>query len=119
MGFIKFPLVCIYLSLWHLTELHLGQRDPSQGEQTADISWWPKQSTWEGSGLDVGYWSTDNEVWFQKHLEAVRNYNGEGRAPCYSAAEWQNKLKYHRANKIVGRSRDVAVEWLSQVVIHG
>ncbi|KAI9459803.1 hypothetical protein HD554DRAFT_2029101, partial [Boletus coccyginus] len=93
--------------------------DPSQGEQTANISWWPKESPWEGSGLDISYWSTDNEVWFQKHLKVVHNYNGEGCAPCYSTAEWWNKLKYHRANKIVGHSRDITVEWLSQVVIHG
>jgi len=93
-----------------LLNFHLGQRDQSQGEQTAEISWWPKQSTWEGSGLDVGYWSTDNEVWFQKHLKVIHNYNGLGPALCYSAAEWRNKLKYHRANKIVGRSKDVAAE---------
>ncbi|KIM50349.1 hypothetical protein SCLCIDRAFT_70916, partial [Scleroderma citrinum Foug A] len=42
-------------------------------QQTADVSWWPKQSTWEGSGLDVGYWSSDDEAWYQKRLELIRN----------------------------------------------
>ena len=39
-----------------------------QGAQTADMSWWPKQSMWVGSNIDVGYWSPDNEVWFTARL---------------------------------------------------
>ena len=42
--------------------VHLGQQHYYQGEQTSDISWWPKQSVWAGCGLDVGYWSTGDEA---------------------------------------------------------
>ena len=41
------------------------------GTQCADCSWWPKQSVWELSGLNVGYWSPDCEIWFQAHLATI------------------------------------------------
>ena len=42
------------------------------GTQCADCSWWPKQSVWELCGLNVGYWSSDCEIWFQSHLATIR-----------------------------------------------
>jgi hypothetical protein len=71
-----------------LANILLGQREPTnQGQQTADVSWWPKQSTWEGCGLSVKYWSSDDEVWFQKRLETIRNYSGIGKSPCLTTTQ--------------------------------
>ncbi|KAH0825659.1 hypothetical protein J3R83DRAFT_11747 [Lanmaoa asiatica] len=98
-------------------KISTGQRDFSLGEQTSDVSWWPKQSTWEVCGLNVGYWSADDEVWFQKHLEDIRNYRGAGPPPYHSAAEWRNRLKYHKATrKVVASTRDAAGKWLSSIL---
>ena len=113
---IRSPLV----SLPHLLQCHTnylsGQQDLShisQGEQTASVSWWPKQFTWEASGLNVGYWSTDDEAWFQKHLKDIRKYHGTGNPPYHTAAEWRNKLKYHKVmKKVVAFTRDAAERWL-------
>ncbi|KZP01974.1 hypothetical protein FIBSPDRAFT_771417, partial [Athelia psychrophila] len=33
--------------------------------QVSQSSWWPKPNIWNGSGLDVGYWSPTCEVWYQ------------------------------------------------------
>ncbi|KAK0215265.1 hypothetical protein EDD85DRAFT_751844, partial [Armillaria nabsnona] len=32
--------------------------------QTTQISWWPKPAAWEGSGLNVGFWSANCKAWF-------------------------------------------------------
>ena len=49
------PPVSQSLPLWLHTDCSSGQQDISLGEQTADVSWWPKQSTWEACGLNVSY----------------------------------------------------------------
>jgi hypothetical protein len=56
--------------------------------QTADCSWWPKQSVWELCGLNVGYWSSDCEVWFQSHLTSIH----QGDAVLKSSREWRKCL---------------------------
>ncbi|KAF8226420.1 hypothetical protein L208DRAFT_1302020 [Tricholoma matsutake] len=56
--------------------------------QTADCSWWPKQSVWELCGLNVGYWSSDCEIWFQSHLTSIR----QGDAVLKSSQEWRKCL---------------------------
>ncbi|TFK79266.1 hypothetical protein K466DRAFT_442732, partial [Polyporus arcularius HHB13444] len=40
-------------------------------KQTADLSWWPKDSMWANSGLDVRYWSSACEDWFQQRLRHI------------------------------------------------
>jgi len=68
-------------------------------------------------GLNVGYWSVDDEAWFQKHLEEIHNYHGTGHPPYHSAVEWHNKLKYHKVMKsIVMSTRDAAERWLSDIL---
>ena len=61
-----------------------------KGEQTRDISWWPKVHTWEGSGIDVGCWTPMCEQWFQKRLQSIKS--GEGRV--FSSKVWSKNLKY-------------------------
>ncbi|KAG2109495.1 hypothetical protein BD769DRAFT_1365361 [Suillus cothurnatus] len=35
------------------------------------LSWWPRPQAWAGSGLDMGFWSSQCEDWFQKRLENI------------------------------------------------
>lgn len=97
-------------SLAQHTNLLLGQQ-----QQTADVSWWPKQSIWEACGLNVGYWSTDNEIWYQKHLQKIREYDGKCCAPYHTSSDWQKALKYHRntIKKVCDSSACAAENWLA------
>lgn len=91
----------------------VGQRHPS-GQQTADVSWWPKQSAWQGAGLDVGYWSVDDEAWYQKRLELIRMCTN-GRSVCMTATEWRNALRFHKqTGRIVEANRRSAEVWISK-----
>jgi hypothetical protein len=58
-------------------------------EQTTDMSWWPKHSTWVSSSLNVGYWSTGCEEWFQLRLAKIRN----GTAELKTTAKWTSALR--------------------------
>lgn len=94
----------------------VGQRHPN-GEQTADVSWWPKQSTWQGAGLDVGYWSVDDEAWYQKRLEVIRTCTN-GRSVCMTAAEWRNTLKFYKqTKKMVGANQHSAEAWITKNIV--
>ncbi|TDL13537.1 hypothetical protein BD410DRAFT_701897, partial [Rickenella mellea] len=39
-------------------------------------SWWPRPNAWEGSGLNVGYWSETCEEWYQRRLAEIRSSQG-------------------------------------------
>ncbi|RDB18819.1 hypothetical protein Hypma_014528 [Hypsizygus marmoreus] len=60
--------------------------------QTSDLSWWPKPSVWEDSGLWVGYWSEDCEKWFQQRLAACHS----GRADLKNATQWRHTIRYSK-----------------------
>ncbi|KAF8224556.1 hypothetical protein L208DRAFT_1310707 [Tricholoma matsutake] len=36
-----------------------------QRNQVMQVSWWPKHSTWQKSGMNVRYWTPDCETWYQ------------------------------------------------------
>jgi hypothetical protein len=67
------------------------------GHNVKQVSWWPKHATWEGCGLDVGYWSSSCETWFQNRLRGIRN----GTANPRTAREWKNALSYQKQTPIV------------------
>ena len=71
-----------------------------QGSQTEDLSWWPKQTTWQASNFDAGYWSPDNEAWFQRRLTMILS----GTARPLNARMWRNQLKRFKATKLVVES---------------
>lgn len=78
---------------------YAGQRHPSLGQQVADVSWWPKQSAWEISGLDMGYWTSDNEEWYQRQLCTISAHLQEGRPVqglLKNAKQWRNALKSNK-----------------------
>ena len=82
-----------------------------QDVQTADMSWWPKQSMWVGSNVDVGYWSPDNEVWFRACLSKIQ----AGEAQPMNATRWANALKKYRyTSRIVQSYRSAAATFLSE-----
>ncbi len=44
------------------------KRGDSRGRLTEHVSWFPKDASWKGSGLDVGFWSADAESWYQRRV---------------------------------------------------
>jgi hypothetical protein len=66
-----------------------------KGLQTADMSWWPKQSAWERSGADFGYWSAKCEEWFQTRLTEIR----DGKIGLRAAKHWNNALCFHKKTR--------------------
>ncbi|PBK62195.1 hypothetical protein ARMSODRAFT_865774, partial [Armillaria solidipes] len=57
-----------------------------------DVSWFPKPTAWKGSGLDVGYWSADDESWY---LHQVAKYLDDD-FKCENQTEWRKSLKMCR-----------------------
>ncbi|KAF8841897.1 hypothetical protein BDN67DRAFT_900489, partial [Paxillus ammoniavirescens] len=64
-------------------KISTSQCEPNaHGQQSTG---WPKQSMWEGCSLSVGYWSSDDKAWFQKWLDTIHNYSGDGPSPCLNS----------------------------------
>lgn len=63
--------------------------DHSLRSGVSDSSWWPKYSTWRGSGFDYGYWTWDNELWFRERRAHVQ----AGNAGVKTAGQWKASLK--------------------------
>ncbi|KAG7440413.1 uncharacterized protein BT62DRAFT_626628 [Guyanagaster necrorhizus] len=56
-------------------EEDLHPKDDCRGKLTERVSWAPKNTSWRGCGLDVGFWSPDAESWYQGRL--VRYLSGD------------------------------------------
>jgi hypothetical protein len=66
------------------------------------VSWWPRPSAWNGSGLNVGFWSARCEDWFQKRLANIRDGVSRTRYASTSdangpmtATQWKRSLKFN------------------------
>ena len=82
--------------LWFLfDELCCAYCGTGKGHQTKDLSWFPKITTWDGSGIDVGCWTPMCERWFRKRLESIKG----GMAGPYSSQQWQKNLRYGKETK--------------------
>ncbi|KAK7029036.1 hypothetical protein VNI00_014746 [Paramarasmius palmivorus] len=72
-------------------------------------SWWPKPNSWRVSGLNVGYWSSAAEVWFQARLKQIES----GSATLYNGRGWKDCIKYvRRSNEIAARNENLADQFL-------
>ena len=59
---------------------------------TADCSWWPKHATWIKSGMNIGYWSEQNEQWFVHRRDNIRK--GGDALKLRNAKQWRTALRY-------------------------
>ncbi|PBK60787.1 hypothetical protein ARMSODRAFT_857637, partial [Armillaria solidipes] len=58
------------------------------GVQVAYKSWWPLPYTWDAAGVNMGFWSDENERWYQQRLWEIL----DGKAEPLGAEQWRNKL---------------------------
>ncbi|KAF8588024.1 hypothetical protein K439DRAFT_1296221, partial [Ramaria rubella] len=55
-------------------------------QQCSEDSWWPKHSQWAACSLNMGYWTSSCEVWFQIRLEEIRR----GKAVLRNGGGWRS-----------------------------
>ncbi|KZP27747.1 hypothetical protein FIBSPDRAFT_948324 [Athelia psychrophila] len=73
-------------------KMYTGNRD-----QTTDTSWWPKQSTWQGSCMDMGYWTPQCEEWYMHQRQLV--WSGDTCGAPKIADRWCNALQEWKLRK--------------------
>lgn len=80
------------------------------GLQLAEVSWWPKPAAWNRSGLNIGYWSSDCEEWYQNRLSEIRSQKADPR----SHAKWKHALRLGRRSvrQVVDVNEQQAKNWL-------
>ena len=67
--------------------------------------------------MDVGYWSSDNEAWYQKQLDLIRDCGQNGHCLCMTTNQWQNALKYFKeTGKVVAANQQSAEAWLNDTL---
>ncbi|KIJ28729.1 hypothetical protein M422DRAFT_140290, partial [Sphaerobolus stellatus SS14] len=59
--------------------------DIGDGNRNRELSWWPRPNAWKKSGLDVGYWSTGCERWYQERLVRI----SKNEATLKTSNEWK------------------------------
>ncbi|KAK0430306.1 hypothetical protein EV421DRAFT_1744215 [Armillaria borealis] len=63
--------------------------------QVAYKSWWPLPYTWDAAGVNMGFWSDENERWYQQRLQDIL----DGKAEPLGAEQWRNKLRGYPATR--------------------
>ncbi|PBK61319.1 hypothetical protein ARMSODRAFT_896903, partial [Armillaria solidipes] len=92
------------------------KRGDSRGRLTEHVSWFPKDASWRGSGLDVGFWSADAESWYQRR---VAKYLG-GEFKCENQTEWKKSLKLWReAPKVTDTLEQLSRAFLERHLLRG
>ena len=89
------------------------------------MSFWPKQQTWCSSGYNVGYWSSDAEVFYQHRRRELSDWFFKGHRPAHvkvlrSAADWKKDLKRLKRHKpkteqIVHSYEDMAIQVVKMI----
>ncbi|KAK0487053.1 hypothetical protein IW261DRAFT_1414823 [Armillaria novae-zelandiae] len=78
---------------------------------TEHLSWFPKDASWRGSGLDVDFWSADCKYWYQRQVE---RYLG-GDFKCETQTKWKRSLKLWRdAPKVSGCLEHLSCSFLER-----
>ncbi|KAF8956188.1 hypothetical protein BDZ97DRAFT_1925751 [Flammula alnicola] len=82
------------------------------GSVVSHASWWPKQTTWMGTGLAGDQWLPRAEEFYKKRLSELRS----GNPKLVKASLWKDKLKFRRVatNRIHDGSERMAAAFLSQ-----
>jgi hypothetical protein len=95
-----------------LTALIL-QTGQGHSGQTSDMSWWPKHSAWRGSGLNVGWWTPDCEIWFQTRLNNIRSSSGT--TLLKNGAQWKRAMHFNKkSTKLSVANQNAAAKYLAE-----
>ncbi|KNZ79315.1 hypothetical protein J132_10736 [Termitomyces sp. J132] len=67
-------------------------------DQTSDSSWFPKASVWDGTGANHGFWTADNEAWYEERMQEVT----QGHAVPKVSTTWRRELNQMRPAVVMG-----------------
>ena len=89
-------------------------RQRGYGEQTSDVSWWPKHQHWTNSGFYTGAWTQWQEEWFALRLQDIL----AGKASPRSSKAWKKNMAMWRATSSIATKVDAASrEFLNRHVV--
>ncbi|KAK0450502.1 uncharacterized protein EV420DRAFT_1646423 [Desarmillaria tabescens] len=93
-----------------------GKKGDDCGRLTEHVSWFLKDASWRGSGLDVGFWSADAESWYQRRVKKYLDRDFK----CENQTEWKKLLKLWReAQKVAEHLETLSRSFLQCHVLHG
>lgn len=76
-------------------------------------SWWPQFHQWEDSGLDVGYWGSYCETWYQNRLNKLLS----GELTVRGGREWKVALKMEKlTGKLVKNNETMSMAFLQSLL---
>ncbi|KIJ33495.1 hypothetical protein M422DRAFT_264603 [Sphaerobolus stellatus SS14] len=82
------------------------------GKTPKQISWWPRPNAWAHSGLDLGYWSSECESWYEEMLNRIN----EGTAKLRTSHDWKRALtRNKKTQKFLKKMRDTCSNTLEQI----
>lgn len=70
----------------------------------SESSWWPQAHQWLDSGADLGYWTQNNESWFQLRSAGIRR----GDFNCRTGTQWRDPLKLDNKTKWLKKRNEEA-----------
>ncbi|SJL15608.1 uncharacterized protein ARMOST_19111 [Armillaria ostoyae] len=89
-----------------------GRRDGNDQQRTM-LSWFPKPAAWATSGLNVGFWTSDCESWYQKRLQE----NMSESAVLRSTNQWRHSLRFlKRSQRVAETNEKLASLFLNSII---
>lgn len=69
------------------------------------MSWWPRASAWNSSGLNVDAWTEECEEWFIHRRNAILS----GEAVPLNSHQWRSQMHFSRQSPKLMLKTNVAV----------
>ncbi|KAJ8456654.1 hypothetical protein ONZ45_g18634 [Pleurotus djamor] len=93
-------------------EFDTGKTSNAGKAQYANVSWWPRPTTWNKSTLSGPCWTDDAERWYVDRHRTLMKGNFSVNA-LLTAAKWKSSLRFTaKISKILHKIQDVTTEYL-------
>lgn len=86
--------------------------DGSSKESGSQMSWWPKQGSFLGTGYASDQWLPRSEEWYQKRLSELRS----GKFMLQAATKWEqnNRVNNAQVSQLCQSSERMAAEFIAK-----
>ncbi|KAK0230328.1 hypothetical protein IW262DRAFT_1453227 [Armillaria fumosa] len=92
-------------------KVETGHRNGSE-PQHSFVLWFPKPAAWETSGLNIGFWSSDCELWYQGHLNEINSPD----PVLWTTNQWRHSLWFlKQSQKVAQVNERLAAEYLQSI----
>ncbi|KAJ2911651.1 hypothetical protein MD484_g8763, partial [Candolleomyces efflorescens] len=86
-------------------DILLGAFRLRKGKEEIAVFVWPTEYAWAASGLNIGEWSSEAEVWYQKRLSDIQS----GTAKLFTSNQWAGHMRLLRDSFKIWDTYDSAV----------